>query len=477
MGVTAQALHGAKICLIPRPENNYQPLVLRRASLLALSGLIVSAKVLAIGLVLLLPATAELSTITTARILQLTNEERVKNGLNILQENASLSKAAAGKAKDIIDKDYFAHISPTGVTPWFWIQQQGYSYSVAGENLAIDFVQAEGVVDAWMASPGHRENVLQPDYTETGIAVLTGEYQGGTSTIVVHFFGLPSGAVRPSQSLLAIRSPVTEEPSPTPAPSQSPALTTIQTEKKTPAIPEVKLLGDKQTFRDSVGLIVAGDVGSTIKIAVNDKEVAAVTVLAGGYLMQEVNLTTFADGKLYISAYAVNEEGINSGKTTPIEISKDTTGPDISEEALLFIVSPRTDSPYVLMFIPEGEYTKLSVKQAGINLVSISSPLPISIAFAINSEPVEVATFDELGNLGIVGKIDLLPAIFSDRNIDYGTKAYQFNGAARRLVLIIGSILFIMLLLAILIKIKIQHPRMVTHASLVILLAVVLLFI
>jgi hypothetical protein len=474
MGVSSQALHGAKVCLIPRPENNYRPLVLRRGPLAIISGLIVTAKVLAIGLALILPATAELSTITSSRIIQLTNEERIKNGLGALQENASLSKAAAGKAKDIIDNDYFAHISPSGVTPWFWIQQQGYSYSVAGENLAIDFVQAEDVVSAWMASPGHKENILQPDYTETGMAVLTGDFQGGTSTIVVHMFGLPTGVVRPSQSSLSARAPITEEVAPALPESSTPPKVI---EPVAPTLPEIKLLGDKQIFRNSVELIISGDVSSTIKIAVNGQETTAVTIKEGGYLMQEVDLTAFDDGQLQLSAHAVNESGVSSAKTTAIKIGKDTAGPDISDKELMFIVSPSTDSPHVLMFIPAGEYEKLSVEQTGTDLLSFSSPLPTSIDFEIGNNPIEVTAYDELQNPGVIGQVNLQPAIFSDRNIDYGSTTIKINSAARRLAMIIGSLLFISLLLAILIKVRIQHPQMITHASLVILLAVVLLFI
>ena len=477
MGVAAKALHGAKVCLIPKPENNYRPLVLRRGPLMVASGLIVSAKVLAIGLALILPSTAELSTITSARILQLTNNERVESGLGVLKENASLTKAAAGKAKDIIDNDYFAHISPTGVTPWFWIQQQGYSYSVAGENLAIDFVQAEDVVSAWMASPGHRENILQGDYTETGVAVLTGEYQGGTSTIVVHMFGLPRGDIRPSQSSLSARPPI---PAPTVsmAPSKSPVPTIVpEVVKEPPAVPEIKLWGTEDVFRDIVGIIVSGDVGSTIKIRVNNKDVGTVKVIEGGYLRHEVDLASFDDGKLNISAYALNDDGIRSEEAKAIEIKKDTAGPDISEEELLFVVSPATDFPYVLMFVPDGEYDELLIEREGVKLLSVTTPLPNSINFEITSEPVDVKVFDELGNLGVVGKADLLPAIFSGRDVNFKTKATKFNAASRRLVMSVGLVWFVMLLIAVLIKIKVQRPQMIVFTSLVILLALVLLFI
>src|SRR3989344_2958680 len=130
MGVAAQYIHGARVCIIPRPENNWRPLALRHRPLALVSTLLLIAKTLALGLVSLMPVPAELSTITTARIVQLTNAERAEAGLPALTLNAALSAAAAAKAKDMLEHDYFAHISPAGVTPWFWIHNAQYSYQL-----------------------------------------------------------------------------------------------------------------------------------------------------------------------------------------------------------------------------------------------------------------------------------------------------------------------------------------------------------
>src|SRR3989344_7522607 len=179
----------AKVCFIPSPENNHWPLALRHHSLAYVSVLLILTKVATIVALALAPNTADLSTITQDRMVQLTNQARKEAGLPALSINSKLGQAAALKGQDMLASAYFAHISPSGVTPWFWMKKTGYEYTVAGENLAIDFGEAEDVVSAWLHSPSHKANLLNKEYTETGIAVVSGEFQGGTSTIVVHMFG------------------------------------------------------------------------------------------------------------------------------------------------------------------------------------------------------------------------------------------------------------------------------------------------
>ncbi len=228
MGTYAQALHGLKVCVIPNPDNDFRPLALRHQSLSAVTALLLVAKIAAASLIAILPIPAELSTITSARIVELTNARRKQVGLGTLAANSALASAAAQKAQDMLDKDYFAHISPAGVTPWFWMAKVGYEYEVAGENLAIDFIEAEDVVAAWLASPTHKDNMLLPAYTETGVAVATGEFQGGTSIVVVHMFGKSTGpssakasAGKQTAGTTAPTSSATPLPTPLPAPSDT----------------------------------------------------------------------------------------------------------------------------------------------------------------------------------------------------------------------------------------------------------------
>lgn len=131
------------------------------------------------------------SAIKVEDLVKLTNEQRTKNGLSPLRFNPDLAAAAARKGENMFSEDYWAHISPSGKDPWFWIDQSGYDYVFAGENLAKDFVEPQSVVSAWMASPSHRDNVLNKKYEEIGIAVLDGNLNGYKTTLVVQMFATP----------------------------------------------------------------------------------------------------------------------------------------------------------------------------------------------------------------------------------------------------------------------------------------------
>jgi uncharacterized protein YkwD len=129
---------------------------------------------------------------SVAGILKKTNEYRASKKLTPLIESALLDRSACMKAQDMVSKNYWSHVSPSGVQPWYWIESVGYKYSAAGENLSYNLLNSAGIVNAWIASPEHEKNLVGP-YTETGICVLSNiEYQGSsTTTLVVAHYGAP----------------------------------------------------------------------------------------------------------------------------------------------------------------------------------------------------------------------------------------------------------------------------------------------
>lgn len=130
--------------------------------------------------------------ITVDKLFSLTNEQRKENGLKPLKYNDKLAEAAKEKAADMFAKNYWAHFSPDGsTTPWSFILKSGYKYEYAGENLAKNFMFSDGVVQAWMKSPSHRENMLRPEYTDVGFAIANGSLNGEETTLVVQMFGKP----------------------------------------------------------------------------------------------------------------------------------------------------------------------------------------------------------------------------------------------------------------------------------------------
>lgn len=186
--------------IVPHPRNNYHPHLLGHRVLGLFSMLLVAVKVSTILLITagpVLPAYS--SAITQSTVVDLTNQSRQAFGLADLVQNNKLQIAAQSKADDMLAKGYFAHNTPDGKTPWDFIKKTGYSYIVAGENLAVDFQQAESVEDAWMNSPGHRANILNKDFEEIGIGISQGQFQGHESIFVVQMFGTRPG--QPIQTL------------------------------------------------------------------------------------------------------------------------------------------------------------------------------------------------------------------------------------------------------------------------------------
>jgi hypothetical protein len=147
---------------------------------------------ISIGIVIFLASFANFSyakAYSAGDLVSLTNSARARNGLGALSTNSALTSAAYAKAEDMLNDDYFAHTSPDGTTPWDFIHNSGYSYAYAGENLAIGYSDASELFSAWMASATHRENILNPNYREVGIAVVSGTYEGAETVVVAQEFG------------------------------------------------------------------------------------------------------------------------------------------------------------------------------------------------------------------------------------------------------------------------------------------------
>lgn len=131
------------------------------------------------------------TSISVQDLLTYTNMKRQANGLAPVKLNKELSTAANQKAKHMFAQNYWAHVAPDGTTPWVFIKDSGYQYLYAGENLARGFDSGSEVVEAWMNSPTHRENMLSPNYTDIGFAIMPGSLTGSDTVLVVQMFGSP----------------------------------------------------------------------------------------------------------------------------------------------------------------------------------------------------------------------------------------------------------------------------------------------
>ena len=188
--------HPALTLFFPHPHNNHKAKILWPGSILILVGLFIMGRSIVDITVGLLPGVlGYASQIDPAKVIELTNNERLSAGLTIVKQNPELSQAALAKAADMFAHNYWAHVSPTGTEPWSFITSSGYKYQHAGENLARDFGNPSDIVKAWMASPTHRQNLLDNRYKDIGIAVMDGYLNGVETTIVVQLFGAPQTSV------------------------------------------------------------------------------------------------------------------------------------------------------------------------------------------------------------------------------------------------------------------------------------------
>jgi uncharacterized YkwD family protein len=114
------------------------------------------------------PATGDVSAYVQ-QVIDLTNAQRSKNGLPALQHDTKLSGVAQKKSLDMAQNNYFSHTSPTYGSPFDMMRDFGVTYRSAGENIAQGQRTPQEVVNAWMNSAGHRQNILSTNFTHIGV--------------------------------------------------------------------------------------------------------------------------------------------------------------------------------------------------------------------------------------------------------------------------------------------------------------------
>lgn len=238
---------------------------------------------------------------TASEVVTLTNSARSENGLGSLATNSKLASAAYAKAQDILEKDYFAHNSPDGKTPWDFINESGYTYSYAGENLAIGYTDASELFTAWMNSPTHRDNIVNKNFREIGIAVVSGDYQGAQTVVAVQEFGTPNGtiATENEQVASATPTPVTEA-------NATPEATALSNESNNQNL-AFKFIADKSNI--SPASIFVGE-EATIAVTISGE----VKTLEASVFDTKINLldTSNISGtteKTYSIKQKINQEG------------------------------------------------------------------------------------------------------------------------------------------------------------------------
>ena len=275
--------------LVPHQGNNYHPHALRHRVLFGYSLILILLKVIAVVGPIALPSSSLYSSVVTpVNIVDLTNQTRKNLGLPALRQSNLLAEAAAAKARDMLANQYFAHTSPSGLTPWNWFAQVGYRYLYAGENLAVHYDSAEGVTEGWIASPSHRANIVNRDYTEIGVGVVSGEFENAPSTFVVELFGRPVVAAEQTTPLavatrqknsspLAVASKTERDGTVAAAESSS----AISTPLPFPSAPNVSEQASESPLIRGSSLVIK-DTGGTYRVRITVDNAVTVTAQVAG---------------------------------------------------------------------------------------------------------------------------------------------------------------------------------------------------
>ena len=245
------------------------------------------------GLRVIVPASITLaaSAIDANDLMSKINLERTQRFIQPVTTNSKLITAAGGKASDMLTRSYFAHVDPDGNYVWPRIQAAGYKpYMTLGENLAMDFNSADGVVSAWMNSPTHRENIVNAKFQDQGVASVSGLYEPGhNTTLVVSLFGALYKSQTPSPAPAPTPAP---KPAPPPAPQPAPVIKNPPT-----SVSKLKISDDIKVSQTSlsghilinVDVIITG--GPTLVTALLNTQ--SISLIAGSTAGQYVGSFNF----------------------------------------------------------------------------------------------------------------------------------------------------------------------------------------
>lgn len=372
-----------KNCLIPTKENDYKAYLLRKVSILIYSFILIFVNSFG-GLLGINQAYA--SAITPNNIIYLTNQERGKLGLTALTSNAKLSAAAQAKANDMFAKQYWDHFGPNGETPWQFIRGAGYSYVYAGENLAKGFRTSEGVVEAWMASPTHKANIVSGNYKEIGVAVMDGVLLGKQVTLVVQMFGTV-----PSETQSNVGNTQSQETQTqgvqTPPPAQpitKPKQTVIQPKEEKGDIRTISVTSPTQdsTYNDP-SITVKGKASNTSGQYSVDIYEADQIIATGSAEGSNWEVKKGADWKEGAHTIKANIKGSEISSPN-VSFTIDSTPPVFDINTLKV---EEDNGKYKLFFKIEDKYKSMNII-AGSKIIPIKSEDPQNISIELNEEDV-----------------------------------------------------------------------------------------
>lgn len=473
----ARAVCREAVCsVLPHPSNAYRPYALRHPILAFINTLLMVVTLGGSLALSLTPEIARLSTVTAPTVVRLTNAERVKAKLPVLKEDPLLKRSAQLKGEHMLRHDYFEHTSPDGLSPWVWFDRASYTYTYAGENLAIDFSEAEDVVAAWMRSASHRRNLLSDRYVDTGIAAVTGEFQGRTATIVVQHFGARRAApqtARTAQGTPAVAQAATSPPTPTPR-----SLSEVGPSPLTaPSIAEpaagTVIGGGPVTVRGTA------PAGSTVDVVLGGKTVGTYQATDGAFSGTFVPPTD-EERSAALTAIATSN-GRKSRVSSPINIRLDTKAPAIVAERVLMLPDPLGVPRTVLLAVAvPDEVVRVTVEGIGAAPQLLARQGTVASGrFALTTEnPVSIRATDARGNTRTVTLEPFLPYVTAAEGTD-APRARVAAAVSRLRPALVGLLAALAALLGVNILAHLRlhrllHPDLLAHAGFVLALGTTL---
>jgi len=350
-----------KDLFIPHSANNYKPHALhpKRLAFHAASAIVI--KIIMVAFALSLPVQAWLSpdvlSQQATKIIELTNNVRTNLGLASLTENTLLNQSALNKAQDMLIDEYFAHVSPDNRALRHWLADMGYNYRVAGENLAIGFSSPEQVVAAWQDSPTHYSNLIDPEFTEIGVGVVSGDYNGYETTLVAQHFGEPYTSVAPEPVKPEIKEEV-EKLQDYDAKVEQAVDNFEEVEEVIPVEEAEEVLAAKEEVILEQPMLINPVISSnknlnTLTILAkgadrvtiyNNGQVLANRVLDNEQVNIAVNLSE-GENDIYVSAY----QGTDSLNSKHYLITVDTLAPIIDQEQTSILVNKPSDNDDIVL--------------------------------------------------------------------------------------------------------------------------------
>lgn len=416
-----QAGYHLKNAFIPHAGNDYRPHAVRHHWLGTYAAVLVLIKIVTVGWVAFSTAPARVSDVTPTNIISLSNQARQSNGVGTLATNNLLSQAAKAKADDMLREQYFAHVSPSNISPWYWFNQAGYAYQSAGENLAIDYLESEDVIAAWLASPSHRSNLLSTKYKDIGVAVVTGNFQGANSILVVQMFGAPKPpptttvATAPAQTPppKQVQQQLAQAPAPAPAPTPTPTPTPAPAPPPPPEPPSIPTVGTPDPgsiVRTGTPSVVGlAEASSQVELLVDDQVVA--TSLAGSDGVYTVTPSeALAEGEHRFQVRAI-ARGLSSNPSGLRTMTIDTLAPNIAENGTFALFSILGQDTFDVFVTPSEDVTEVAcacggtltpLRRAGEQFVG-----QIQVGQRqTNSTVLSLTISDEAGNRTELGLVD-----------------------------------------------------------------------